>query len=150
MSESKTNRYYEHVRDLAEQNGIAVLLQSSPNGRANRRERIIKIRSPKSIKTYASALHTMGYLLGEKQDQERLFQESGAWEWALSVALPGVAEADQFVSAVNASLEISAKDALLQHERGLKNAKKLPPAEDPFWVLPNGTTHYRETLLRYL
>lgn len=72
----------DHIEQIANYNGIAVVYKENCAARGWRKARRIRIRPVRTANTYAIALHEIGHVLGRRQSQTRLYAEIGAWEWA--------------------------------------------------------------------
>lgn len=105
----------------------------SRGGRAYRKSSRIKIRPVKSAITYAVALHEIGHILGPRQSGTRLYQEVGAWEYAMSKAV-------EWTPAMNATM-CKALQSYINWANRSKQAKK-PEPDHPIFALTN--THCME------
>lgn len=123
--------YANHIRELCQQHGVTIGSHSS-GGRAGRKFRIIWIRPVKSAITYATALHELGHILGPWQSQPRLFQEAGAWKWAMENAKvwTSVMHRDM-VKCLTSYLSWAKR----KHARNVRNAPIIPPEGHEFWDL---------------
>ena len=123
--------YANHIRQLAEQHGIAMEGHSS-GGRAFRKTRTIKTKPVKSAITYALALHEIGHIVGPWQSQARLFKEAGAWKWAMDNAAVWTAVMHSYMVK---SLTSYLNWAERKRNRGVRNAPIIPPEGHEFWDL---------------
>jgi hypothetical protein len=82
-------RLRQHVRDLCKHHRITVYrCRRSQQACAQRESKQIAIPPIKSAKTYATAMHELGHVLGHHQDSRRVMvRERWAWNWARANAL---------------------------------------------------------------
>jgi hypothetical protein len=124
----------KHVEELCAEHQITILNRSSHGGRASKRDRTISIKPVKTQRTYITALHEIGHIVGRGRSGTRLQQEAAAWQYVLDssvVALtPGTHRA--MLRFLGTYLKASARAARRKTGRYI-----LPKEDDPFWVTYN-------------
>jgi hypothetical protein len=110
-----------HVRIICSLNGIKLIGHSK--GYAAREERTVWIRTVKSDRTYAEAMHEIGHILGPWQKSSVLAEECGAWVWARKNALQWNDAMERHMVTCLGTYVTVAND----------NGTKLPGAGHPAW-----------------
>jgi hypothetical protein len=82
-----------HVRSIAEANGIEIKLSYFSHGTYGMvvNDHAVMFRWIHSPARYGTAMHELGHLLNNRDDDPRYVKEKMAWEWALENMLPGMA-----------------------------------------------------------
>jgi hypothetical protein len=121
----------EHIHDLCEKHQITILNRSSHGGRASKRDRTISIKPVKTQRTYITALHEIGHIVGRGRSGTRLQQEAAAWQYVLDTSIvalvPGTYRA--MLRFLGTYLKASERAARRNTGRYI-----LPTEDDPFWV----------------
>ena len=129
-----TNILAKHIDELCEKHQITILNRSSHGGRASKRDRTISIKPVKTQRTYITALHEIGHIVGRGRSGTRLQQEAAAWQYVLDTSIvalaPGTYRA--MLRFLTTYLKASEKAALRNTGRYI-----LPKDNDPFWVTYN-------------
>jgi hypothetical protein len=129
-----TNILAKHVEELCEKHQITILNRSSHGGRASKMDRTISIKPVKTQRTYITALHEIGHLIGRGRSGTRLQQEAAAWQYVLDTSIvaltPGTYRA--MLRFLTTYLKASERAARRNTGRYV-----LPKEDDPFWVTYN-------------
>lgn len=131
-----------HVYRIARENGIQIIFKTGSGGRAWKRLSRIAIGPVKSIVTYAIAMHELGHVLGEHQNDDdiRLIREAYAWKWAFENALPGAVN-DRFENKAKKCLTSYYNWAKWRNREGARKSRrairspKFPPSDHIFWEI---------------
>ena len=86
-----TNILEKHINDLCERHQTTILNRSSHGGRASKRDRTISIKPVKTQRTYITALHEIGHIVGRGRSGTRLQQEAAAWQYVLDTSIVALA-----------------------------------------------------------
>ena len=120
----------KHVEELCDKHQITILNRSSHGGRASKRDRTISIKPVKTQRTYITALHEIGHLIGRGRSGTRLQQEAAAWQYVIDTALvalaPGTYQA--MLRFLGTYLKASERAARRKTGRYI-----LPKEGDTFW-----------------
>jgi hypothetical protein len=121
----------KHIEELCAEHQIAILSRSSHGGRASKRDRTISIKPVKTQRTYITALHEIGHLIGRGRSGTRLQQEAAAWQYVLDTSI--VALAPGSYRAILRFLTTYLK-ASVRAARRKTGRYVLPKDDDRFWV----------------
>jgi hypothetical protein len=137
-----TNILAKHTEELCAEHQIAILNRSSHGGRASKRDRTISIKPVKTQRTYITALHEIGHLIGRGRSGTRLQQEAAAWQYVIDTSIveltPGTYRA--MLRFLGTYLKASERAARWKTGRYI-----LPEDSDPFWVTYNVIKERAET-----
>ena len=87
-------------------------------------DRIIRIRPVRGDRSYASAMHEIGHILGKWQTRPQLVEETGAWLWAEKNAV-----------CWTPTMRSLAANCLLAYFNARKASEFVPPRDHEFWRL---------------
>jgi hypothetical protein len=77
----------KHIEELCAKHQIAILNRSSHGGRASKSNRTISIKPVKTQRTYVTALHEIGHIVGRGRSGTRLQKEAAAWLYVLDTSV---------------------------------------------------------------
>lgn len=87
----KAKAFAAHVAALCEERRIDIDYFDGGD-HAWKEDRKIRIRPIRGERTYATAMHEIGHILGKWQGRNEILEETGAWAWARQNALCWTAE----------------------------------------------------------
>jgi hypothetical protein len=123
-----------HIEELCEKHQITILNRSSHGGRASKRDRTISIKPVKTQRTYITALHEIGHIVGRGRSGTRLQKEAAAWQYVLDTSIDSLTPGTygSMLRFLTTYLKASERAARRKTGRYI-----LPKRDDPFWVTYN-------------
>jgi hypothetical protein len=121
----------KHIEELCEKHQITILNRSSHGGRASKRDRTISIKPVKTQRTYITALHEIGHIVGRGRSGTRLQQEAAAWQYVLDTSIVALAP-----GTFRAMLRFLGTYLKASESGAKRNTGRyvLPKEDDPFWT----------------
>jgi hypothetical protein len=124
----------KHIDELCEKHQITILTRSSHGGRASKRDRTISIKPVKTQRTYITALHEVGHIVGRGRSGTRLQQEAAAWQYVLDTSIVELAAGTYRAMLRFLGTYLKASERAARRKTG---RYVLPNENDPFWTTYN-------------
>jgi hypothetical protein len=132
----------KHIDELCEKHQITILNRSSHGGRASKRDRTISMKLVKTQRTYITALHEIGHLIGRGRTGTRLQKEAAAWQYVLDTSIVALAPGTYRAMLRFLSTYLKASERAARRNTG---RYVLPGDDDPFWTTYNVIKEKAET-----
>jgi hypothetical protein len=124
----------KHVEDLCNKHQITILNRSSHGGRASKKDRTISINPVKTQRTYITALHELGHIVGRGRSGTRLQQEAAAWQYVLDKSIVALTSGTYRAMLRFLGTYLKASERAARRKTG---RYVLPKEDDPFWATYN-------------